>query len=325
MFGIGIVGLGIMGARMQALFEKHDRLRLVAAWDPDVDACSRARAISPDLQIVSSAAAVVAAEGVDCLYIASPPSSHLAHVTLALDAGRAVLCEKPLALDIAASRAIVARAEAAGARAGVNFPQASSPALRAMSAMLASGQLGALERLEIDLVLPAWPEAWQVAARWLALREQGGFVREVVTHMAFLARRLVGPLEVVESHLAYPPDGAGAETQAHVLLHAGGLPVVLRGRVAAGQDERTDWTLHGSSQTCRIHDWYSLSVDDGCGWTPVDLGPGSPRDAAYRAQLDGLAAMIAGRPNDLASLREGLEVQQCIETLIERATPLTGA
>ena len=266
---------------------------MVAAWDPGAEACTRTRSAHPGVALLASAAALVEAPGVDCVYIASPPSSHLGHIALALDAGRAVLCEKPLALDEAASRTLVARVAATGARAGINFPQASSPALQAVAAMLEDGVLGRLERLEIDLAFPCWPESWQVAARWLALRAQGGFVREVVTHMAFLARRLLGPLEVVAAQIDYPPDGLGAETAIVARLRAGGLPVELRGVVREGIAERTDWTLSGSDGACRIHDWYSLSRRLGQDWSPVDLGPGAARDAAYRAQLDAVLAMIA--------------------------------
>lgn len=321
--GIGIVGLGVMGTRMLAQFMAHPAFRVVAAWDPSEAACRRARDACPGLHIGSSATEVVASQGVECLYVASPPSSHLAHVGVALDHGMAVLCEKPLALDATASAAMVARVEQEDARAGVNFPQASSPAVAHVHALLDAGALGPIERLEIDLVFPNWPESWQVAATWLALRSEGGFVREVVTHMAFLARRLLGPLEVVEAALDYPADGLGAETGVRALLRAGGLRVVLRGSVRAGAAERTDWTLVGSDGACRIHDWYSLARRDGAAWCPVDLGPGPAREAAYRAQLDALAVLVAGRPSTIATFREGLEVQLCIEELIRLGAAVT--
>ena len=321
MTGIGIIGLGIMGSRMLALFEAHEGFHVAAAWDPGAEACARTRSAHPGVALLSSAAAVVEAPEVDCVYIASPPSSHLGHIALALDAGRAVLCEKPLALDEAASRTLLARVEATGARAGINFPQASSPALQAVAAMLRDGVLGRLERLDIALAFPCWPESWQVAARWLALRDQGGFVREVVTHMAFLARRLLGPLEIVDAQIDYPPDGLGAETAIVARLRAGGLPVALHGVVREGIAERTDWTLSGSDGACRIHDWYSLSRRHGPDWFPVDLGAGAARAAAYRAQLDAVLAMIAGRPTTVATVREGFDVQCCIEALLARARP----
>lgn len=315
--GIGIVGLGVMGSRMLGHFDAHASFRVVAAWDPSEEACGRAVAQCSQLQIAASAEAVARTQGLDCLYVASPPSAHLGHIALALDAGRAVLCEKPLALDVEQSRSMVERVEAAGARAGVNFPQASSPALQTVAAMLSAERLGPLDGLEIDLAFPAWPEAWQVAARWLALRAEGGFVREVVTHMAFLARRLLGPLEVESCAIAYPPDGRAAETGVEARLRAGGLPVALRGIVAADVEERTDWTLRGRDGACRIHDWYRLAQREGDGpWTEIDPGQGDVRAAAYRAQLDALLDLIAGRPSTVATLREGFEVQQCIERLI---------
>ena len=316
MRGIGIVGLGVMGSRMLAQFEAHEGFRVVAAWDPDEAACRRARAAVPGLHLAASAEAVACAEGIDCLYIASPPSAHLGHIALALDAEKAVLCEKPLALDESASRAMVTQVEAAQARAGVNFPQASSPAVKTVAAAIASGELGPLQSLEIDLAFPAWPEPWQVAARWLARRAEGGFVREVVTHMAFLARRLLGRLEVETCCIAYPVDELAAETGIEACLRAGDLSVILRGIVDAGIEERTDWTLRGRDGALRIHDWYSLDRIDAGAWHAVDLGLGPARVAAYRAQLDSLLDLIAGRPNTIATLREGFDVQCCIERLI---------
>ncbi len=316
MTGIGIIGLGVMGTRMLAQFEAHEGFEVVAAWDPSEQACGRAKGLVPGLRIAGSANAVAEADGVDCLYIASPPSAHLDHIALGLDSGRAVLCEKPLALDETSARAMVERVEGEQARAGINFPQASSPAVCAVAGMLEAERLGHLQGLEIDLAFPQWPEAWQVAAQWLAHRTEGGFVREVVTHMAFLARRLLGPLEVLSSTIDYPGDGTGAETGITARLRAGGLDVVLRGVVAAGTGERTDWTLLGSDGACRIHDWYSLARRDGAGWREVDLGGGPARAAAYRAQLDALLDLVAGRPSPIATLREGFDVQCCIERLI---------
>src|SRR3546814_17818623 len=61
----------------------------------------------------------------DCLYFASPPAFHLNYARDAFAQGRAVFCEKPLAVDVAEAEAFVAEAEKTGARAAVNFPFAS--------------------------------------------------------------------------------------------------------------------------------------------------------------------------------------------------------
>ena len=64
---------------------------------------------------------------------------------MAVDAGLAVLCEKPLAVDVAGAGATLERMEAGGARAGVNFPFASSFAVDQLDAWRNQGAVGEVE------------------------------------------------------------------------------------------------------------------------------------------------------------------------------------
>ena len=117
MLKLGIIGAGIMGQRMlrAALDQAADVVEVVGIWDPRGVDVAGATSIGTAQALIDLSA---------CVYIASPPASHLGHAAAALAAGRAVFCEKPLAVDVAAARAFVAGA--AGARAAVNFPMASS-------------------------------------------------------------------------------------------------------------------------------------------------------------------------------------------------------
>jgi predicted dehydrogenase len=74
---------------------------------------------------------------VDVVVVASPDALHRAHVVAALDAGRAVLCEKPLARTEEEAQAMVERARASGRLCAVNFPYRMLPPLRALRAWLA--------------------------------------------------------------------------------------------------------------------------------------------------------------------------------------------
>jgi predicted dehydrogenase len=132
--GIGIIGLGIMGERMLRNLKKHPGFAVVAAWDPDADAAARLAAIDRSVRFAGDAADLAGDAAVDCLYIASPPSTHLAYADLAFDHGKKVFAEKPLAVDLAASHAAATRAERERRVAAVNFPFASAPAVRAIAA-----------------------------------------------------------------------------------------------------------------------------------------------------------------------------------------------
>ncbi|MDB5373025.1 MAG: putative dehydrogenase, partial [Belnapia sp.] len=218
-----------------------------------------------------------------------------------------------LATDLAAARAFVARAEAAGARAAVNFPMASSPAV----AQLAAWRAGLVpEALAITVDFARWPRGWQQdAAGWLARRAEGGFTREVVSHFLFLTRRLLGPLALLEASARYP-GGDMAETAIAARLTAGGVPVTLTGGVGTtAQDDSNSWTLNGA---IRLRDWSLAEHLGPAGWAPApDALPNERmRPLVLRGQLAGVAAMTRGAAHPLATLREALEVQEIVEAIL---------
>jgi predicted dehydrogenase len=311
---LGIVGFGIMGERLlrAALGHAADAVAPVGVWDPAPGAGPRLAAVSTAVPLLPSADAVIAA--CDCLYVAAPPAAHIPLAEAALAAGRAVFLEKPLATDLAAARAFTASAEANSARAAVNFPMASSPAV----AQLAEWRAGmAPGSLEIEVGFAAWPRGWQQdAAGWLARRAEGGFTREVVSHFLFLTRRLLGPLALVEATVGYPP-GDAAETAIRARLTAGGVPVTLTGGVGTtAKDDHNAWTLDGA---IRLRDWSIAERRDDRGvWTqaPDALPNERMRPLVLRGQLAGVAAMTHGAPHPLATLREALEVQEVVEAVL---------
>ena len=83
--GLGILGLGVQGRRMIARLAEHDRVQAVAAWDPS-PASVKAMGAS-GLPITASADALIGTAGVDCVYIASPPASHMELASRVFDAG----------------------------------------------------------------------------------------------------------------------------------------------------------------------------------------------------------------------------------------------
>ncbi len=321
--GLGIVGFGVMGERWLRALREHPEppLRAVGVWDPSPAAAARLAAAAPGVPMLVGAGAVITA--CECLYVASPPASHLGLARAALAAGRAVLLEKPLSSDTADAQAFVAAAEAAGARAGVNFPMASSPAVAQLAAWRLG--IGAPRSLEIEVAFAVWPRPWQRdAAPWLSRRAEGGFTREVLSHFLFLSRRLLGPLMLGEARVTYPGDGGGAELVVEARLAAGGVPATMRGRVGGtARDEMNSWTLRGERGAIRLRDWSvaerAASGDAGAdGWEQaLDALPQErARPLALRGQMEKVAAMVRGERHGLATLREALDVQEVVEAVL---------
>ncbi|HYM01522.1 MAG TPA: Gfo/Idh/MocA family oxidoreductase [Stellaceae bacterium] len=317
--GIGILGLGIMGERMLRNMAEHPAFDVIAAWDPDPAAAEKLRRLPGRARFADRAADAIADPDVACVYIATPPASHLGYADLAFDAGRPVFCEKPLSSDLHLSRAAVARVEREQRIAAINFPFASAPAVRAIAGGLKSGELGPIERVDIEVAFDRWPRTWQNAARWLAWRSEGGFVREVVSHFLFLTMRLLGPLAIRDCRVDFPDDGRSAETAIAAHLTAGTIPVTLVGKVGGDRPDHNRWILTGREGAFELHDWYSLKRRINGGWLDVDFGEGSIRKISYMAQLDSLDAMLHRRPHPLPSFREGLNVQECVEALLSRS------
>ncbi len=315
---IGIVGLGVMGERMLRNMGEHPAFDVATLWDPVVATRERLGSLPERVRFAADARDLVSDPAVSCVYIASPPASHLAYATLAMDHGKAVFCEKPLAVSLVESRRVVERVEREGHRAAVNFPFASAPAVRAIASGLRSRELGPVECVEIELAFAAWPRPWQATARWLAGREQGGFGREVLSHFLFLTLRLLGPLSIGECRVDYPEDERLAETAIAAQLLAGGVPVTITGRIGGEIPDSNCWRLHGRHGAFELHDWYSLKRRIDGVWLDIDFGDDDMRKMAYRAQLDALAALLSGRPHTLPTFREGLAVQECVEAMLTR-------
>ncbi|MGX9967008.1 Gfo/Idh/MocA family protein [Roseomonas sp. F4] len=315
---LGVVGFGIMGERLlrAALAQDLAAVRPVAVWDPSPSAAERLAEIAPELPMLDSARAVIAA--CDVLYIASPPSAHLAHAEAAFAAGRAAFLEKPLAADLPAARAFVTAAEAGEARAAVNFPMASSPAVAQLSAWRA--EIGAPRALTLRADFATWPRGWQQdAASWLAKRAEGGFTREVLSHFLFLTRRQLGPLVLLERDATFPP-GDGSEIAVRARLTAGGVPVDLAGQVGGtDRDETNEWRLEGATGSIRLRDWSFAEKQEADGVyrpAPDALPNERMRPMVLRDQLSKLAALTRGEPQNLATLREALEVQEVVEAIL---------
>ena len=314
---LGVIGAGIMGGRMlhAALDQASESVLIVGLWDPSAAALARIAAELPAVAQLASAEALI--ETSDCIYIASPPASHLALTGQALAAGRAAFCEKPLASDVAAAAAFVAAHE--GARAAVNFPMATSFSAERIRAWLADGVVGTPASLEIDVAFAGWPRGWQMAAAsWLDGRAEGGFTREVVSHFLFLTHRLFGPLAVLEASAEFPEDNR-SERRIAATLTAGTLPVRLTGAIGTtSKDDHNTWTLTGDRGAIRLRDWaIAERLIDGK-WQPdADAMPNEhARPLVLQHQLTGVAAMTRGWPHPLATLAEAFSVQRAVEAIL---------
>ena len=308
---LGVVGLGVMGTEMLAAATESAEFTVVSAFDTQPAALDRALAAHPGLPIATGVAELVRSPLVDAVYLATPPADHAWAAIEAMRAGKAVFCEKPLAIDPDDGRRMVDEARRRGVATAVNFALSDRAAALAVADALAAGEAGEVRGVDVRLVFPRWPRDFQTGATWVAGRDQGGFTREVLSHFAYLTDRLLGPLTPVTVGVDLPPGPAGGEIAARGSLRAGGVPVHVSAFAGVAGPELYEWVLWGTRRSYLLRNWGELLVCDGGDWTPV-TPPGPRGDDRTRLALFA-EAVRGGRPAGLADFAAALRVQEVIE------------
>lgn len=308
---LGIIGLGAMGRELLAVAAAHPDVRVVLGADLDHRAIDLARSSHCDTQFTVSPLAVIHSVEVEAVYVATPPRFHAEYVLRALSNGKAVFCEKPLAVDLSEGEAMVAAANETGLVNAVNFALADRHAVLEVERALLAGEVGDVRGVDIRLGFPSWPRQFQTEARWLAGREQGGFVREVLTHFIYVTDRLVGPLTPMMVKLESSGQDDLAETGSFGVLEAGGVTVSVTGRATVAIPESYDWYLYGTRRSYWLRDWGQLLVSEGGEWREIEL-VGERGSEATR--LTAFATAVRGQPSlRLPDFATALRIQRVVE------------
>src|SRR5579871_5148209 len=140
---LGIVGLGMAGAVMVHAAARHPGFLIAAAAEPQAGP-REAFARDFNANAYADVHRLCDDPAVDAVYIATPHQFHAEHASLAAAAGKHVILEKPMALTLADCDTIIASVAKAGVHLVVGHTHAFDPAIRAMRALIVSGELGRL-------------------------------------------------------------------------------------------------------------------------------------------------------------------------------------
>ena len=140
---VGVIGAGMIGAVHAGNLTLRTRGALVTAV-MDVDA-SRARAVAADCDatVYGDASALIADDAVDAVLIASPDAFHAQQAIACIEAGKPVLCEKPMATSAADAERVLRAEMAAGRRlAQIGFMRVYDRTHAELYDLLARGEIG---------------------------------------------------------------------------------------------------------------------------------------------------------------------------------------
>ena len=195
----GIAGFGWVAADFMAPAIAAAGDRLVAVADPSPAAQDAARRLGA--KTYADVDELAADPQVEAIYVATPNHLHRAAVKAAAAAGKAVLCEKPIAATLADAEAAVAACRAAGVHYATAFDQRHHAAHRALRAALEAGRVGTVTAVRI--VYACWlgsnwsggrsADNWRVDAR----KAGGGALMDLAPHGLDLIDYLSGePVEM---------------------------------------------------------------------------------------------------------------------------------
>ncbi|NIC37627.1 inositol 2-dehydrogenase [Halomonas desiderata] len=179
---IALIGAGRIGRVHAFSIGQHPAVTLAAVSDchaPAAEALAAqygARALSAE--------AIFADSDIDAVLIASSTPTHAEYLEQAARAGKAILCEKPIALDLARTRAALQVLESHPVTCALGFNRRHDPQFAALKQALVEGRIGTLETLTIISRDPSPPPAEYVGA-------SGGLFRDMTIHDFDMARWLL--------------------------------------------------------------------------------------------------------------------------------------
>jgi len=240
---IGVIGAGRIG-RIHAgnVARLWPAARLAAVADPRLEAAREAVAAAGcDARAVDDARRLLEDDAIDALVIASPTGTHADLLEAAAAAGKHVLCEKPIDLDLERARTAVAAATRAGVALQIGFNRRFDPSFRRLAEAARTGDVGDVHLVRITSRDPAPPPASYA-------RASGGLFLDMCIHDLDMARFVTGeePASVYAtgSVLVDPAIGEAGDvdTAAVVLrMRSGALVLVDNSRRAVyGYDQRVE-------------------------------------------------------------------------------------
>jgi predicted dehydrogenase len=193
---LGLVGCGAIARRhVQSALTLGDTVQFTALYDAD-----RARAedlkqrFNLSARVLPTWEAVLADPEIDALDLCLPHTLHADLTVAALEAGKHVLTEKPMALSVADCDRMIEAATRAGKLLTVIHNRKFDPSSLALKALLESGDIG--EPFLVETHGIEGPNTVGVR-NWLARPDEGGIAMAQTVHFAYMVQWLLGPVAEV--------------------------------------------------------------------------------------------------------------------------------
>jgi predicted dehydrogenase len=352
--GVGLIGTGFMGkchamayGAVKAAFGDVPTVERVTLCDVDAGHATKTAREYGFAKSTSNWRELLADPHIQLISITSPNGLHREMAVAALEAGKHVWCEKPMALTLADAEAMARAAEASGKATALGYGYLRNPALQFARQLIADGAIGEVFdfRGSVDedyMADPQLPWSWRLTRKEAGL----GTLGDLTVHLISLAQELIGGISALTAmvdvvHRQRPTaSGAMAAVENDDIAHAlvrfksGARGVLTSSRVAHGRKNGLKIEVHGSKGMLwldneRMNE-LNLYVAEGLpeqrGFRRILSGPyhasygklcpapghGLGFNELKVIELAELLHQISGRPSQSVDFHQGLSIERVI-------------
>ncbi len=308
---LAVLGCGRIGkVHAQSIAESADA-SLVAVNDALPEAAT-ALATEHSTQALDTDAIMADAE-IDAVVICTPTDTHQDLILQACEAGKAILCEKPIDMSVAAIESAKAAVEEVGVPFMTGFNRRFDPDFSELERQLREGSIGDIETVTITSRDPSPPPISYI-------KSSGGMFRDMMIHDLDMARFLLAedPVEIFAMGACLVDveigEAGDADTANVVLKTASGKQVQITNsrRATYGYDQRLE--VHGSKGMLRVgnvlESRVELATGDGFRQTPTQPFFLERYGQAYRRELSAFIEAVLNDKPVSPSIEDGLKAQR---------------
>ncbi|PSK83564.1 putative dehydrogenase [Murinocardiopsis flavida] len=191
---------------------------------------------------------------VDVVYVATPHPFHHAATLLCLEAGKHVLCEKPLAINAAETAEMIAAARRCDRFLMEAMWTRFSPAMREVARVVADGEIGEVRMLTADF---GGYRAFDPADRAYAPELGGGALLDLGIYPLALASQFLGPITAITAQATLAPTGVDARAGLVVTGAGGGIGSLA---CALDAEQATRAVVSGTKGRVEIEHFYNADA-----------------------------------------------------------------
>jgi predicted dehydrogenase len=286
--GWGLIGLGHIAGKFAADLARVSGAELRAVASRDLGKAAEFKAHYGARKAYGSYAELFADPAVEVVYIASPHNLHYAHTLEALEAGKHVLCEKPMGINSGQVKNMHALADKKGLFLMEALWSRFNPAIREVCDFVRDGGVGPLAYLKADFAFPALDR--DPRGRLLNPELAGGSLLDIGIYPVFLAYLLLGVPEEVRVLANF--HQTGVEKQIGILF---GYPEAMA-LLYSGFTSRSEMRAEISGHSGNIY-----------------LSPRWHQAESYELDLGGEVRTVSHPFNGAGYTYEIEEVHRCLE------------